>query len=772
MKILTLKKAVALFCFPLFTVTTAMAVDHGSMKGDNLSLYDQGALGGNIANPARTATLDFKIVTIGEKTWAWNKIIDSFVDTGADWCSQLRYWNPDNGKSENNMTNRNASNNQADEVWVKTSAKMPSQLRISFFQNLVTGGMSETEVMDYDPAAKNSIVAGDNIAPVISDCSVSEIGETTAVINITGNEDESGVFYYLAGNGIEEVIFSSTYKLAGLEPNTEYSFTVTPIDFSGNEGAAKNLSFSTTGLVHVTSGVAKDIKFVLMSSGTELEYYYELTDDTKTFDDAFLKITPSGVAEFEVKPTISPDGKYAYGFVNDARIANKVLGLNCGYLIHEEGGPVWEKYVMDNTQITEGILAGTDIKHMMGADIAGLEKETEVPVLTNVSLVDVTADHIILNLSGSDNSGTVYYEITGAKQLVKAYRTGTFYLTAIEQGKVYDLNIVAKDLSGNYSEAQQVKVKTVSARSNILDNENLNYNNIVKPGDRGGELTSIIKVNGNKLTIGCTTNDNRYTGQPFHPKEDEGFMPSVEINGVKYYLDRTAEEEGEAGITTATITFTDSIGEGENAIAIKEGVSFNVRWSVFWASGNGNFFTGTFTYSIGDDGQEDVTAPEEPVLSLEGNILTWASCRDMLSGVKYYRVEETTLTYAAPVIIFDLGEESFSYTLSHPKNKVVVTAVDFAGNESSAVINDTPTGMNENAETGTVISVYPNPAVEIVNVSGAEVVKAVLYNIQGQQILTVYNTNTVNVASVNAGLYILQVTDKAGNTQIVKLHVK
>ena len=113
---------------------------------------------------------------------------------------------------------------------------------------------------------------------------------------------------------------------------------------------------------------------------------------------------------------------------------------------------------------------------------------------------------------------------------------------------------------------------------------------------------------------------------------------------------------------------------------IEVGASFQIRWSVFWT---GNFFTGTFTYTIGDNGEVDVFPPSVPILSLEGSTLSWPACMDVLSGVKWYLVQENG---QPEVKIFDLGDPTISYTLSNPENQVIVKAVDFVGNESSALL--------------------------------------------------------------------------------------
>lgn len=766
MKKFTISKRFLMLCIPFLSLST-YAVDHGSVKGSGLKLYDQYNAGTiNYGSEKAGVTFDYKVVTIGGKTWAWTNLTGATIG-GATWASQLRYWAmPANGLTENNLLSRVSGTQQ---TYGTTTATIPASLQLTFFQAIDPGGNSETERIPYNPAIANSIVAGDNVAPVLTSVTASNIAESTAKLQIAGTDNASDLFYYISGNGISEVAFGSEFNLFGLSANTTYTLAVTPIDFSGNQGTPQNVTFTTTGLVQITSCIAKDIKVVLKSTATELEYYYEFTDPAKLFDEGFLQITPAGGTMIEVKPTVSPDRKYLYGKVSDSSIANKILSLNCGYLEKFDEDPnnhAWESYVMDNTTVTQGTNVGLSIKHQMGGGVAPAEQELVAPVLSSVALGDATKNYLKINISGSDNSGTVYYEITGAKETVHAFRTGDYYLTAIEPGKVYNLNIVAKDLSGNSSTAQLLSAKTMNARSTITDGQNMNYNTTTLPTGNGGELTTIIKREGNTLTIGCTTVDARYTGQTFHPKEDAAFKPTVEINGTKYDLDRTVAENGATAISTAQVVFTDNIDE----VAIEDGMTLNLKWSVFWSTGNGNFFTGTFLYKVGDNGQVDAEGPTKPVLSLSGSTLTWAASTDVLSGVKYYVVTEDAVTRAVKTTtIFDLGQPSFSYTLTDPNNQVSVVAVDFVGNVSETAIIDGTTGI-ENVSHNRV-SVYPNPATDQINISG-DVAQVVIYSLHGNKVLSANGTNKIDVSALSAGVYLVQILNENGERFTTKIQVK
>lgn len=764
MKTFTLKKITALACISVLAgfATISAAVTHGSIKGVGVPFYTQGTAGGNIANPIATtvATLDYKVVTKGSKSWAYLKFNGtSGIDVGAAWTCQFRYWSSANAKTENNLTEFRDATSKV--IYGSATSAIPNPLNISFFQNLNAGGFSETLLIPYDVTAKNSPVSGDVTAPSITACDVTPT-ETTGALTLTGSDDSGDLFYYIvdAAHNIEQFTFGSAYTLTGLTASTTYNLTITPIDFNGNEGTPFSKSFTTAGLIQITSGIAQDIKFALKSTGSTLEYYYEYTDPTKKFRDATLGITPAGGTAFDIKPTISPDSTYCYGTTNDASINGKIIGLNFKYFTYKL--PVdYAEWVVANSTITSGTLTGTPIKHQMGSGPSVAETETTVPALASVTLVDATPGYIKLNINGNDNSGTVYYSISGAKSTVNAYRTGNYYLTAIDPGNVYTLTIKPYDLSGNTAATKTLTVKTMPARSNIKDSTNCNYNTTVLPTAPAGELTSIIKLNGNVLTLGCTTKSLLI---PAGNRNKIFNNPSVIVNGTTYPLTLDANN------TTATVTFTDAIG----VKALTSGNLFTIKWSIYWGAAGvggipagGNFFTGTFNYVVGDNGQTDVSGPSTPGLTLAGSSLTWPACTDDLSGVKSYLVSETGQT---PVTVFDLGGTSFSYTMVNPAAVVTVKSIDFVGNKSLvASKNDVGTATTElNAAK---LSLYPNPAVETISFT-AEVARAEFFTLQGQMVHAAYNQTSMDVSSFAKGLYIVRLTDKSGNQSSTKLEIR
>lgn len=749
-------KLVLMLCLALTSIGVRAQIAHGSAMGTGLSLYSQYNAGTLNPTTDKGVSFDYKIVTIGSKSWAWTNVSRTGGVTvgGATWASQLRYWNmPANSKTENNLLFRVSGTQQ---TYGFTTNTIPANLQLTFYQNLNPGGDCESERITYDKTAKNSADPEDITAPVLMSATTASIEEVTATLTLDGSDDSGHLFYHIVGNGILEVSFKNSITLSGLTANTSYSLTVTPIDFSGNEGTPQVVNFTTAGLIQVTYGVAKDIRFKFKSTGTQLEYYYEFINSNHKFRDAFLKITPAGDTEFEIKPTISPDSTYAYGLTTDSRIANKVLTLNCGYFIYVPGEPVWEDYVTSNTLITSGDLSGTPIKHQMNGPIHPTQAEAVNPVLNGATLVDITSTYAKININGNDNSGYLYYELTGAKNSVNAFRTGDYYLTAIEPGKNYTVNVIAKDFSGNYTPAQQVQIKTMNARSNVTTDFGCAYNSTVPTSNP--ELVTIIQQSGNTLTLGCTTASTKIAAGPWRDRVFH--TPTVRINGTSYplVLDENA--------TTATVTFNNTVG----SVSIEEGASFLVQWSVFWGvpgEGGGNFFTGTFSYVIGDNGQVDTDAPSVAQLTLAGNELTWPACNDILSGVKWYLVQEN----GQPVTkIFDLGQTSFSYTMANANSLVTVTAVDFVGNSSSASKNDLGTSSAGNT-TLSEITTFPNPATDRIYFS-VEVSEAGIYTLNGQRVSIVKNVRSIDISGIARGLYILRITDTLGNQKSTKIEFR
>ena len=106
-----------------------------------------------------------------------------------------------------------------------------------------------------------------------------------------------------------------------------------------------------------------------------------------------------------------------------------------------------------------------------------------------------------LNLSGSDNSGNVYYTITGAKTTVNAFRTGNYYLTSIDPGKVYNLTV----------KPYGTTVNNISIGAVQVDNGGyLTFNDYIKLN-----ITNDVLINGTLRLDQASGTDNPTIGGNF-----------------------------------------------------------------------------------------------------------------------------------------------------------------------------------------------------------------------------------------------------------------
>lgn len=81
----------------------------------------------------------------------------------------------------------------------------------------------------------------------------------------------------------------------------------------------------------------------------------------------------------------------------------------------------------------------------------------------------------------------------------------------------------------------------------------------------------------------------------------------------------------------------------------------------------------------------------------------------------------------------------------------------------------TVTGVEEIMEP---ISIYPNPAKEMVTIGGYEVAEVQVYNTLGQLVNTIHGTNEISVTGLAEGVYLLRVTATDGKTYRTRLIVR
>ncbi|MCL1943477.1 MAG: T9SS type A sorting domain-containing protein [Candidatus Azobacteroides sp.] len=369
----------------------------GSMTGNGLSLYPQrnGAAPGT---PIAGVTFDFKMVTVGSKTWAWTNLTGQTVSADG-WASQLRYWEP--AKTEINLTGRANGNRQT-----FGSARLPNQnpVTVTFFQSW-NNQFYETADFTYDYTQVNSADAADQTAPVLAVPTV--VTQTAQQLNLSlsATDDSGNFFYYIedAANNFAEVSFFNDVTLT-LTPGVVYTFSVYAVDFSGNRSEVQTVSTEYVEPVYITEGTAQAISFKLDSrSLTELKI--ECTSD-QFIGDAFVKLEINGVSldPKEWKPTIDQTtGTKTYQIIVPAGdvpgwAKGAILALNLGYITMPIGD--WGHYVIENSTITAGENTGAPILHEIGTGV-----DIDEPTLPPTYVCD--GNDVLSGVSLS--AGVLYY---------------------------------------------------------------------------------------------------------------------------------------------------------------------------------------------------------------------------------------------------------------------------------------------------------------------------------------------------------------------------
>jgi hypothetical protein len=183
--------------------------------------------------------------------------------------------------------------------------------------------------------------------------------------------------------------------------------------------------------------------------------------------------------------------------------------------------------------------------------------------------------------------------------------------------------------------------------------------------------------------------------------------------------------------------------------------------------------TSYYTDSLGTS-QDYLITPVLNVLTF-GNMLSWdAKSFDASYPDSYVVLISTTdtnpnsFTDTLIVVIdenpywkhysYDLASKGYINQTIYVAFKNITTNGFVLGVDNVVVTADDPAEVKEN---DFQFSIYPNPAVDVLNISVDGLVNNKLYTINGQLILE-SNQKTLNVSTLTKGIYILKVTTQKG----------
>ena len=417
----------------------------GSIMGNGVEMGPQRR--GGAASGVRTdLTLDFRVVTVGNQTWAWSRL-QPVAPMGDVWASQLRWIEatPFTAAMEMRLTGRAAGGVTFTTAPVRNAAINP--VPISFFK-AVGGNFYETrEDFTYNRTLANSADPTDTQAPVLAPVVVVSQTPTSMVVTLSAT-DNSGHFFFLIrdiANDFVHVAFTNTATVP-LLPATQHHFRVYAIDFSGNVSNVQTFSNEFVEPVFFTQGTARTLNFTLDSYTNPNALVMNFTS-TPLVADAFVQIAVGGnwisgtghLGRREWKPTINVDvGTREWSLTIPAGeipgwAPGAILQFNMGYITHPVGG--WGHYVLENYTVTAGPHNGSLILHRVGTRPGGVNVgELEVNAMT----IYQAGNMIVIN-SEVEITSAVMHTISG-QQVAVALNGNQIDISALASG-VYLLQV-------------------------------------------------------------------------------------------------------------------------------------------------------------------------------------------------------------------------------------------------------------------------------------------------------------------------------------------
>ena len=387
----------------LATTFNAVALSHGSMVGMNepMSLRYNDSPQGAMTDKK----VDFKIVTVGAKTWFWTNFNGTLLETTAFNASQFRYrvtatpsTAPGN-RVEEPLRGRVTGTQQSFGMATPSLFPTANPFYFSIYQaegpNVATEAF-ETAIKSYNKTIQNSKDAADVTAPAWVTCDFDNFGGTSVDLELSITEASGKYFYYIVdtANGIEQVSFWDNYQLTGLTPGTEYNLSITAIDFSGNESETKVLNLGAQVATSINSGISQGLYFQIGSTATELTVFARPVAATATITGAEIKFIEYGkgdVTALDAHVAVLEDWagvpSFTYKMPHSFPIGT-LVEINLGYLLGpiltppvmaEEWALVYENYVRINRVVTEGADKGKVIVHIIGEN--GITKGLKTPAV-------------------------------------------------------------------------------------------------------------------------------------------------------------------------------------------------------------------------------------------------------------------------------------------------------------------------------------------------------------------------------------------------------
>jgi uncharacterized repeat protein (TIGR03803 family) len=324
-------------------------------------------------------------------------------------------------------------------------------------------------------------------APVLS---VGAITTTTIELNWSGATDNVGVTNYEVYNGINLVtsLNSGTYTVTGLNPSTNYTFTVKAQDAAGNSsGVSNQLSVSTqaepittTQRLEVENGFTKitdlDNDVIVTRGGgatagtawsnglgvslPDIGDKIQVNFNAPNSGQYIIKVRVR--AGNSTNATLFWPDKYGFTF-NNAPLTLVGNLATISAISSAFGGSYFgtmESAVLNLTAGNQALEIATlrtagAIDYLEIISLGG--SDNVAPTAPVLSLASASGISIGLTWSGAtDNVGVVAYEVYQGTDLIATPNTTTYLVTGLSPNTAYSFSVKAQDAAGNTSIASNV----------------------------------------------------------------------------------------------------------------------------------------------------------------------------------------------------------------------------------------------------------------------------------------------------------------------------
>ena len=815
----------------LITASTvrAQVPTHGSISVSGAEIWTRTLPVPATQEPVLTnSTLNYKVVTIGGKTWVWMQL-----SGGNFWGDTATEFGYTTGTDYTDIAASNTTkftvpaanivpgtNNR--QIIGSTTTSIPSVVNL-FMRPQANGlggtgfvnGPQHTLPVAYNPATPN-IAAGDVTNPVFSATPGKTITLSSITIALNATDDSGNLFYYIEhGDGSpSEVIFTNSVTYA-ITPTTRATYTIYAVDFSGNVSAPQTVKTIEDGAVTLATptGLAlnpdkKSLTFTAVPNASS--YYLEVVDNTgalvfgqENFNSGdALKYFLAG--NLTIKLMAAGNGVTS----SSSEFATIAWGVDAGQL-DLVTGPLYDNYFYNPEGDGGESFTGTDI------DAAYFSWETDA----SRKIVITIKAHLLVN--GTEDQTAFRGNMAIANFTVNG-RPGGDYFTLGYSGKQTTLT----PISG----------KIIPFGSAIQYSGNIPYRTTTNATISADVKTAAGITAGGSLA-------NLYPTPKYY-------------NGVPYIYGATIQVAEARRLDRITVTLADptqgtvfAVGGSAAAFSVacedQYGDPFETPADLIWkTSGNGTVAFGVYTptakgnvsisVSSGDITSNAISlniitdapnvAQGKTVTAIEGSTgLTNAVDGNEATLWQMLRPEGTTGNVYDAWMIVDLGDkyqiemievvwegassrkfiveysndgESFTEKYSEQNNtggNGVTPRNKFYENpeatryirifSTEAHTGDWGTKMRElyvygksiATSTGNVtdklFSIYPNPATDVINF-GSTVNEVSIYTLQGQLVLSQANVSSVTVSDLAKGMYVVRAMDNDGKQTSAKVEIK